>query len=61
MRYIKNKLSNVIHDRQSLTERCNTDQLKWKQESDELRDLLAEDRKFKRSKFCQWCMKGRGE
>jgi hypothetical protein len=53
-RYILNARSGMVHDREGLTERCNTDDLKRRHDlSREELDLVREARVLR---YCSLCM-----
>ena len=51
-RYIVNPLRRTIHDREYLTERCNTDQIKARRDVDASEVFALEARGYRR---CTWC------
>jgi hypothetical protein len=55
MRYVKNRQTGEIHDRQDADERCNVDDIVEKQESDDLGELLGHQIGSPAPNFCQWC------
>jgi hypothetical protein len=60
-RYILNLSAKTVHDRNNLTERCNTDDIKDRDEIDprEVEDLGAAVRISGKGMFwkCYWCFK----
>jgi hypothetical protein len=61
MRYILNLSTKVVHDRESLTEQCNTDDIKNRDEVDldKVEDLVGPIRIAGKGLFwkCYWCCK----
>ena len=55
MRYLLNKASLIVHDRESLRENCNTDQIKHKLETNNLSVIEG----IEGHRWCKWCMGGR--
>lgn len=53
MRYVKNLRTHVIHDRESLSERCNTDDIVRQDTSHDLAALMESP-----YRFCRHCMRG---
>ncbi|HLE04557.1 MAG TPA: hypothetical protein VI729_08115 [Anaerolineales bacterium] len=51
-RYIVNVWARRIHDREHLTERCNTDQIKARRDADAAEIFALEARGYRR---CTWC------
>lgn len=56
-RYLLNLRAKVIHDREHLTERCNTDQIALRKDADtkETLGLLYQGRMLSSWRLCRWC------
>lgn len=59
-RYVLNKLTGIYHDRNALTERCNTDQLEFVEESDSPFTTYRRGKNTRTARQCRHC-KSQGE